>query len=234
VNVLTLDELMALATESHSPCISIYTPMERLGVETQQNSIRFKNLVQQVEEQLLTLGLRKQDASDLLQTLHQMDTYDFWQHQSEGLAIFLSSGQFRYYRLPIAFSELTVVTDRFHLKPLLQLLSGDGHFYTLALSQNQVRLFQGTRHSISEVELTDVPTSIAEALQYDDPEKSLQFHTGTSQSGGGDRSAMFHGQGAGNDDHKDNLLRYFQKVSDGIDLLLKKEQAPFILAGVDY
>jgi hypothetical protein len=50
--------------------------------------------------------------------------------------------------------------------------------------------------------LEDVPTSIAEALKYDDPEKNLQFHTGTTGGGGGERSAMFHGQGAGNDEQE--------------------------------
>jgi len=34
----------------------------------------------------------------------------------------------------------------------------------LALSQNQMRLFQGKRYSVS-VELSDVPQSIAEALK---------------------------------------------------------------------
>lgn len=86
---------------------------------------------------------------------------------------------------------LAVATDRFHLKPLLQLLSGDGQFYILALSQNQVRLFQGNRYHVSGVELTDLPTSMAEALQLDNPQQNLQFHTGTSQGGGGDR-ATFH------------------------------------------
>jgi len=234
MNLLAIGELTTLATESNSTCISIYTLMERLGAETQQNPIRFKNLIRQAEEQLRSLGLRGQDARDLLQPAHKLDTYDFWQHQSDGLAIFLSPNQCRYYCLPIAFPKLAVVTDRFHLKPLLQLLSGDGQFYILALSQNQVRLFQGTRYSVSEVELADVPTSIGEALQYDDPEKSLQFHTGTSQGGSGDRTAMFHGQGAGEDDHKENLLRYFRKINDGLESLLKTEQAPLILAGVDY
>lgn len=229
MNLLAIDDLTALATESNSTCISIYTPMERLGVETQQNPIRFKNLVRQVEAQLLALGLSKQEASDLLQPVDALDTDDFWQHQSDGLAIFLSSNQFRYYCLPIAFSELTVVTDRFHLKPLLQLLSGDGQFYILTLSQNQVRLFQGTRYHVNEVELTDMPTSIAEALQYEALEKSIQMHTGTSQG-----AAIFHGQGAGNDGDKDDLLRYCRQVNNGLESFLKNEKAPLILAGVDY
>ncbi|MBD0390536.1 MAG: hypothetical protein ICV54_29560, partial [Nostoc sp. C3-bin3] len=123
---------------------------------------------------------------------------------------------------------------RFHLKPLMSLLTGDGQFYILALSQNLVRLFQATRFSIREIELEDVPTSIAEALRYDDPEKSLQFHTGTPQGGSGSRAAIFHGHGAGNDEQKDNILRYFRQVNDGLQELLENHKSPLVLAGVDY
>ncbi|MEG4999003.1 baeRF7 domain-containing protein [Microcoleus sp. B4-D4] len=230
MNLFTVDELTALTTASNSTCISIYAPMERLGIETQQNPIRLKNLVRQAVEKLLAMGLPEQDAKELLQPIHELDTYDFWQHQSDGLAIFLSPNQFRYYCLPIAFPELTVVGDRFHIKPLLQLISGDGTFSVLALSQNQVRLFQGTRYHLKEVELTDVPTNIAAALQYDDPQKSLQAHTGSSKG----NSAIFHGQGAGNEDQKNDLLRYFRQVNNGLESFFKNQQAPLILAGVDY
>lgn len=230
MNLFTIDELTTLTTASNSTCISIYAPMERLGIETQQNPIRLKNLVRQAEEKLLAMGLSGQDAKELMQPIHELDTYDFWQHQSDGLAIFLSPNQLRYYCLPIAFPELTVVGDRFHLKPLLQLMSGDGMFSVLALSQNQVRLFQGTRYHLDEVELTDVPTNIAAALQYDDPEKSLQAHTGSSQG----KSGIFHGQGAGNEDHKNDLLSYFRQVDSGLESFLKNQQAPLIFAGVDY
>lgn len=236
MNLLTINELTELATESHSTCVSIYTPMERLGAETLQNPIRFKNLMREAESQLIEAGMTEQEARNLLQPAQELDSYDFWQHQNDGLAILISPNQVRYYCLPIAFPELVVVSDRFHIKPLLQLFSGDGQFYLLALSQNQIRLFQGTRYSVSEIELTDMPTSLAEALKYDDPEKNLQFHTETSQVGAsqGDRAAMFHGHGAGKEDHKTNLLRYFRKVNDGLQSYLEQQQAPLVLAGVDY
>lgn len=38
-----------------------------------------------------------------------------------------------------------MVDDRFHVTPLLPLLAGDGHFFVLALSQNQIGLLEGTR-----------------------------------------------------------------------------------------
>lgn len=233
-SLVSIDELFSLAADKSEACLSIYMPTHRLGTQTQQDPIRFKNLTREAEEKLIAKGLRSQDARDLIQRVHAIDDYLFWQHQSDGLTIFISNNVFSYYCLPLDFPELVVVSDRFHLKPLLPLLSGDGQFYILALSQNQVRLCQGTRYSVKEVELEDVPTSIAEALKYDDPEKNLQFHTGTTGGGGGDRSAMFHGHGSGNDAQKDNLLRYFRKVNAGLQELLKNQHCPLILAGVDY
>jgi hypothetical protein len=137
------------------------------------------------------------------------------------------------YRLPYTFDELVVVTHRFHLKPLLSLLSGDGHFYVLALSQNQVRLLSCTRHSVAVVELPTLPSSLAEALKYNDPHRQLQFHTGTPAALGR-RAAMFHGQGVGIDDTKDNLLEYFRQIDRGLHEALRDEDAPLVLAAVDY
>ena len=233
MKLFSVDELKTLTEKPSGSCVSIYMPTHRMGTTTQQDPIRFKNLMRQAEELLVGGGLRGQDARDLLEQAKKLDNSEFWQYQSDGLAIFISTNVFRHYCLPLDFEELVVVTDRFHFKPLLPLLTSDGKFYILALSQNDVRLLQGTRYSVSEVDLEDVPQSIAEALKYDDPEKQFQFHTGTPQVGG-DRAGMFHGQGAGNDEQKDRLLRYFRKVSGGVEELLKTQRSPLVLAGVDY
>jgi len=45
---------------------------------------------------------------------------------------------------------------------------------------------------------------------------------------------MFHGQGAPDNDEKGTLLRYFQKLDKGVQELLANEQAPLVLAAVDY
>jgi hypothetical protein len=149
--------------------------------------------------------------------------------------IFLSADTSRHYRLPVGFEELLVVAERFHIKPLLPLLSGDGRFYVLAISQNEVRLLQATRYSVDEVDLEGVPTSLAVALRFDDPEKRLQFHTATRTPGSkGGRPAMFHGHGVSVNDAKTDLLRYFHKVDAGLCELLRGEQVPLVLAGVDY
>jgi hypothetical protein len=235
MDVLTRDELRALIEEHDEPCVSVFMPTHRVGTEAQQDPIRLNNLLGEVEELLVAGGLRAPEARKLLEPARQLlEDNLFWQHQSDGLAIFLSSDMFRYYRLPFDFEELVVVTDRFHIKPLLPLLSNDGRFYVLALSQNEVRLLQGTHYSIRELELEDVPGSLAEALRYDDPEKQIQFHTQTPGRRG-DRGAIFHGHGVVTDDEKQDILRYFQLVDKGLHQdLLQDERTPLVLAGVEY
>lgn len=234
MNTLSGEELKILTQKQEGLCVSIFMPTHRAGAETQQNPIRFRNLLREAEDRLLENGLRTQGVKELLAPAKEVSSNPlFWQHQGDGLVMYISSSVFRCYRLPMDLNELLVVTDRFHLKPLLPMLSDD-RFYVLALSQNQVRLFKGNRQGISEVDLEGVPKSLAEALQNDDFGKQLRSHTGASL-GSGDRSTMFHGQGAGVDvDKKNNILRYFHLLDKGLSELLRDERSPLVLAGVDY
>jgi hypothetical protein len=161
----------------------------------------------------------------------------FWRRQSEGLAVFQSPGITRMYRLPLEFDEAVIVALRFHVKPLLPLFSSSGHFYILALSQNQVRLLEGTRYSVNELDLVDLPKSLAEALRWDDPERQLQAHPTKGATTGGARPApVYHGHGAGmlDENEKNDILRFFQKVDRGLQDHLAGERIPLVLAGVDY
>ena len=60
-----------------------------------------------------------------------------------------------------------MVNRSFQIRPLLPLLGGDGQYYVLALSQDHVRLFEGTREGVCEVDVDAVPQGLAEALKYD-------------------------------------------------------------------
>jgi len=167
-----------------------------------------------------------------------LDREEFWQHQNEGFALFISENFLRYYCLPITVDEMVVVSDRFHVKPLMPMLTGDGQFYVLALSQQQIRLFEGTHYSIHEVEIEGLPQSIEEALQYDETAREGQFRQGTSSGNTGaqrQKAGSYHGQGSPDrDDHKRDILQYFYVIDSVLQDYLKNQQAPLVLVGVDY
>lgn len=176
--------------------------------------------------------MRKPEIEALLNPAQERLQVDsFWQHQADGLAFFLAREFAQYFCLPERFEELAVVAHRFHLKPLFPLLSGDGAFYLLALSQNEVRLFLGSRYHISEIELGDeVPRSLADALGHDLSDEQLQFHTG----GGDVSSPTYHAQGAGKDDIKPEIRKFFSLLDEGLKKSLGHTKAPLVLAGVEY
>jgi hypothetical protein len=213
-------------------CVSLYMPAHRAGRETEQDPIRFKNLLRQAEERLLAEGMRSAEARNFLKEPQRLlQDQSFWRHQSDGLVLFYSEDVFHFFRLPIRFSELVVVADRFHIKPLLPFLASDGVFYILALSQNQLRLLEGTRHTVDEIELENVPETLSEALPDGFAEKELQFHTGTP-SGSGNRPAMFHGHDISND-IKNRIRQWFRTIDKEVGALLSDAQPPLVLAGVN-
>jgi hypothetical protein len=236
MRIFTRDELKQLTESAQAPCVSIYMPTHRVATENQQDRTRLKNLIRQAHESLLAYGLRPAEADAFLEpAANLLGAIPFWKDKRDGLALFISPAGFRQYQLPASFEALVVVAHRFHLKPLLSFLGGN-EFFILALSQNMVRLYEGSRFGLSAIDdLEGVPKSLADALKYDEQEKQLQFHTGTGVSAGKTgRAAMFHGQGVGTDDSKDRILRYFRQIDQGLRDFLREEQAPLVLAGVDY
>lgn len=229
MNVFTRNELKTLMEKTEGPCVSIFMPTLRGGVQSQQNPIRFKNMLREAEERLVAAGLRPPEAKDLLEPAQKLlQDGPFWR-QSNGIALFLSPKTYRYYRLPFDFEEVLVVADRFNIKPLLRLPASAERFYILALSQNRVRLLEGANRKISEIdlEIEGIPKSLADALKYDDVEKQRSAHSGAPGK------MLFHGNAIA-DDAKVNILRYFQQIDRGLKDVLRDKHVPLLLAGVGY
>lgn len=229
-------ERLAQAEGEH--CVSFYMPTFRYESDQDQNPIRFKNLLREGSRLLKGDGMQDDLLEEVLAPAQNLleDTF-FWRGMSDGLAAFLAPGSADFYRLPLDFEELAVSGTRFHLKPLFPLLASNNRYYVLALSQNHVRLYQGTHYALSEVEAKEMPANIVEAIaKFEDPEAQLQYHTGNRA--GGRQDSVFHGQQTGSDDAshrpKDRLRRFFQEVAGGVHGVLSDESAPLVLAGVEY
>ena len=234
MDVLNPTALKSLVSQQGKWCVSLYMPTHRVGREQQQDPVRLKNLLAKAETELLANGLRRPKVQQLMQPAEELlSDRDFWQHQADGLAIFLTSDFSVKYRLPTSFEELLVINKSFHTKPLFPLLNRVGRFYILFVSLNDIRLFQGTADTISEITL-NFPTSMDEALWMDEPQRYLNLHGGSismNEAKGG--SAIFHGQDPDDEDKK-NIRRFFQAVSQALHDLLEDKMVPMILAGVDH
>jgi hypothetical protein len=234
LNGLSRTELMALIEQPAGTCISIFFPTEQAGPAVRQNAIRLENLLRRAEKQLAARGMTSAATHALLAPATQLvGDRAFWEQNSAGMALFIAPDVFHVYRLPQHVEELVVTGTQFHVLPLLALLIDDMTFYILTLGLDRVRLLRGTHYSLEEVALPGIPAGLKDAIKYDEFARQPQLHGGMA-NGGGDRGAIFHGQGARDDAIKDEILRYFQQVDHGVCAALNNEAHPLIVAGLSY
>ena len=243
MSLLPRKDIEPLLRTSGGPCVSIFLPTFRAGGERQQNPIRLKNVVRNIAERLEEdWGMRSPDADELLDPVKRLvDDNSFWLHQSDGLALFLSPDTFKSFRLPVQLNELAVVEKRFHLKPLLPLLSGDGdgHFYILSLSRKNIRLLSASRFRVQEIDLESqgVPTSLTEALG---DIARIQGQASTSSktphrfSMGPRGGPIFSAHATGEENLDADLRNYFERFDDALGRIDIDRKAPVVLAGVEY
>jgi hypothetical protein len=232
--MMTSDIFKNLAKVNKPHCISIFIPTHRAGQEVNQNidQKNLKNQVKQVRSELEEWPLKPGVADALLAPVEELLNNDeFWTFQSDGLAIFRNQDRFEYYEVPVFFEAFNYVADHFYLKPLVPYLNQNERFFLLALSLHEVKFYEGFAHSLDQIEVDDLlPERIEKEVGYDFRQKYLQFRSG--QTGAG--QAIFHGHGEGKDDNKNEILKYFRAVNNGIYKLIRNENAPLILATVDY
>lgn len=246
---ITRADLTSLLEPQEGLTVSLYHPTVQATIEPEESSLHLKNLLAQAKRELSERGLPAAEVEALLAPAADLlDDRDFWQHQLKGLAVFVTKDGMRYWRLPFEVDELVSIGDSVHVKPLLPVLNLQGHFYVLALAQNQVQMYRATEHTIEEIDLEQwgVPTSLVEALRYDDLQKpGLQHHpvtgpgrghAGEAQGGEGpqERTHAFHGHGEDGEGQRTQIRRFFNVLDDGLAKALAQETAPMVLAGVEY
>lgn len=225
----TVAELQKLLVAHSPPCISIFQPLHRLPQQAREDAIRFKNLVGEAER-LLGDAVPSREMAALLEPLGRVLEGETRGERGDGLAVFRSKDRLSVYSVPFELPERVVVSDTFHVRPLIRYLQSGARYYVLALSRNDVALYEGNERGLTRLAADCLPKSLADALQTDDTSMFTNQHSG----GAGPGAASFHGSGAGDEDRKDELEPYFRAVNERLWEVLRDEHVPLVLAGVGY
>ncbi|QDU80075.1 hypothetical protein Pla110_17970 [Polystyrenella longa] len=231
----TLADIEKLFESEDNWCVSIYMPTHRSGKEIREDPIRLKNRLAEAEEQLKKAGVESGEIDrlcKLAQARCNLDTdanREFWRHQADGLAILLNDGEEQVYQLQMPVDELTLVSHRFHLKPLLRAAQSDLEYCVLAVSQGKVRFLEGSRSGLSERPIEDLPAGL-QSIVSGDHQKGFNMHSFKVASGGGE-NAVPHGHVETDQEHE--LRRYFRIIDEAIGEALHADSRPLVFAGVD-
>jgi hypothetical protein len=228
----TIESLAELASVQQSPCLSLYQPTHRRHPENQQDPIRYRNLVKELEVSLL----QKYPAVEsrlLLEPFEKLaHEHDFWNNTLDGLAVLGGSGLFRVFQLQRPVAELAVVADSFHTKPLRRFLQSVGRYQVLGLSLGKIQLFEGNRDTLDEIDpAPGVPRTIADALG----DEAVESHMTVASYGGvGQGTApMHHGDGGKQDAVEVKAERFFRAVDRAVLKYHSRPSAlPLILAAL--
>jgi hypothetical protein len=231
MDVLAHDYPAFLLAPHDPPCLSLYQPTHRTHPDADQDPIRFKNLVRELETSLEALD-DPETTKRLLAPLRELEAdTEFWQHNHEGLAVLVAGDAVRVYRLQRPVPELAVVAESFHTRPLLRIVQSADRFQVLALDRENVRLFEGTRDVLDEVELAKgVPATLTDALGEEKTEPHL---TVASYGAKGPAGQKVHGHGARKDELDIDTERYFRAVDRSIlEHHSRPSELPLVLAAL--
>jgi hypothetical protein len=213
--LLTIESLAELASVHQPPYLSLYQPTHRHRPENQQDLIRFRNLVKELETSLR----QEYPAAETRLLLEPFQAlahdHDFWAHTLDGLAVLGGPSLFRVFRLQRPVAELAIVADSFHTMPLRRFLQSVGRYQILGLSLSKIQLFEGNHDALDEIDpAPGVPRTITEALgdELTEPDLTVASYGDVGQGS----MPMRHSHGGKQDEGQTDAERFFRAIDRAV------------------
>src|SRR5262245_45388126 len=216
-DVPTHAQLERLLAARDPSSVSIYLPTNPSS-RGDAERIELKNLAREASTQLEQAGAARADVAEIDDELADLvDDDEFWRYQARSLALFLTPTTSATFRLPHDLVAVVEVSDRFHLKPLLRVVTFPHTAFVLALSQNGVRLLAIAPELQSrEIQVPDLPNDVASAV---------------GKSSIRDRAPSRRIQGS--EGQKTRMRQYARQIDQALRPLLNGHDLPLILAAAE-
>lgn len=216
------ERFLDLATRREMPSVSITMPTHVAGPEIEQDPIRLKNAIGRAEHMLAATGYRPSRNGDLLDPVRSLlGDARFWSHRDHGLALYAAAGGLEVFDLADEPVERVMVTDRFHVAPLVASLPGIA-YRVVAISMNGVRVFEAAPGFISRAEYQG-PESFEDANWFMNREAQVQRHPSANAPG------AVHGHDP-MEKHKADVERFVSAVTRAVRPL---DGTPVVILAVD-
>ena len=216
VDLPTQADLEALIHDRGPARVSLYLPTTPLTQQAQADRIALKNLAGEALAQLADHDKREVRALEEL-LFDLVDDDEFWAVQANGLAVFATPAGLRTFRLPTRLQPMAEVSDRFHIKPLLRVVTVPQSGFVLALTPDSVRLVEV---------LPDMPASAVKVAGMPKDAASAAGRASIKE-----RSPSGRIQGA--EGMKVRLGQYARKVDQALREFLAGRDLPLILVATE-
>ena len=216
-DIPTHDQVSQLLAGRNPASVSIYLPTDPVSANVGER-IELGNLAAEAMTLLGDAGVPKRQVVAMEQEIGDLiEDEAFWRYQARSLAMFATPEVLTTFRLANRLVSAVVVSDRFHLKPLLRAVTFPQVALVLALAQGSVRLVEVSADvEPAEVAVPDLPRDAASAA---------------GRSSLADRAPVRRIQGS--EGRKLRLRQYARQIDQALRPFLGGVGVPLILAATE-
>jgi hypothetical protein len=153
--------------------VSIYVPTSPSSSSTQDAATHLKNLLRDASQMIQATGPSAGQTEALLADVSaKVIDREFWQHQQNGLAFFVSPDGILQVSVPQSLEPFVSVGDHFEVLPLMPGLVTDSGYVLVCASQGEVSVYLGDAAELVELTIPNMPTSLDDVLtdaDYENP-----------------------------------------------------------------
>jgi len=230
VKELLAGDLLRLEKAVGGPRLSLFLPLSPGSPRSTMARIRAENLLHRAEQALRSDGLPGPAVTDLVNRVRgALARARPMNGNHKGLAVFADADDVATFDVPLRLPELAAVGDRFALTPLLPTINLQGRFFLLTLTQDRLRLFEGTALTWVPVDLEGRELAAWTTMP---PPRAAQVHTFLADRGGQGTRAVFHGVDSASDERTARALQHLRGADRALREVLGADQPPLVLAGV--
>lgn len=194
------------------PALTITLPTHRTSPDNRQDPIRVRNLVDQATNRLLA-EFKRREVEPLLARLERLVNGIDYRYTLDGLALFVNQDFARAFQLPFRLKERVVIDETFATRDLVFALNRSPRYWTLVLSEQPTRLFEGLRDTLVEFTEDGFPLT---------------------HEGPGGAQPLPGGFGVRKSAYRDERHRqFFRQVDAALKPILAEDPLPLAVVGVD-
>lgn len=218
----TEKKLLNLRKGKGNICVSIIIPTHRTFPDRKSDVLILRRAINKAE-QLLQNNYPADIAVSLMNTLDTLLEQVDFNHNEDGLGLYVSSDNHFLAKFPFPVKEKVVVGNSFQIRDVLYKANYSDPYYVLLLAENEARLFNGSWNELEEINDNSFPMEYEDEYHYDPPGRSISS------------SGQFHIKNLEKDKSKLEVARYkdfFQNVDKSLSRYLLNNE-PLIILGAE-
>ena len=164
------EDLITLQKQQGQICISTILPTHRLFSDRKVDKFVMEKAVENAT-QLLGYKYSAKDTKPLVSKLKEMAKSIDYDHNLDGVGLYVSDQVSMMVKFPFAVKEKIVVDDNFEIRDILYKTNLSQPYYALMLSEKKVRLFEGCLDQLTEIRGKHFPYEFYDDYEYNTPSR---------------------------------------------------------------